>query len=172
MAQVLRRRGRIQVKVDKREREALIGIIDSLSRRLAAPLASAPRAYDDAKLQAEYDRWVAGIEKGREADLTMVREALSGGEDTLPLTEAQTLVWLRAFNHLRVAAGEILGIEGDGWEEIRDRHHEAAARVRRADCAGISSGGVGRGAPSTCNRRGARRPHAKSFRGHGDAWRR
>ena len=31
MAQVLRRRGRIQVKVDKREREALIGIIDSLS---------------------------------------------------------------------------------------------------------------------------------------------
>ena len=46
MAQVLRRRGRIQVKVDKREREALIGIIDSLSPRLAAPLASAPRAYD------------------------------------------------------------------------------------------------------------------------------
>ncbi len=118
MAQVLRRRGRIQVKVDKREREALIGIIDSLSPRLAAPLASAPRAYDDAKLQAEYDRWVRpDIEKGREVDLTMVREALSGGEDTLPLTEAQTLVWLRAFNHLRVAAGEILGIEADGWEE-------------------------------------------------------
>ena len=118
MAQVLRRRGRIQVKVDKREREALIGIIDSLSPRLAAPLASAPRAYDDAKLQAEYDRWVRpDIEKGREVDLTMVRDALSGGEDTLPLTEAQTLAWLRAFNHLRVAAGEILGIEGDGWED-------------------------------------------------------
>ena len=47
----------------------------------------------------------------------MVRDALSGGEDTLPLTEAQTLAWLRAFNHLRVAAGEILGIEGDGWED-------------------------------------------------------
>ncbi len=118
MASVLRRRGRVQVKVDKREREALIGIIDSLSPRLAAPLASAPRAYDDAKLQAEYDRWVRpDIEKGREADLTMVRDALSGGEDTLPLTEAQTLAWLRAFNHLRVAAGEILGIEGDGWED-------------------------------------------------------
>ena len=118
MAQVLRRRGRIQVKVDKREREALIGIIDSLSPRLAAPLASAPRAYDDSKLQAEYDRWVRpDIEKGRQVDLTMVRDALSGGEDTLPLTEAQTLAWLRAFNHLRVAAGEILGIEGDGWED-------------------------------------------------------
>jgi hypothetical protein len=118
MAQVLRRRGRIQVKVDKREREALIGIIDSLSPRLAAPLASAPRAYDDAKLQAEYDRWVRpDIEKGREVDLTSVRNALSAGEDTLPLTEAQTLAWLRAFNHLSVAAGEILGIEGDGWED-------------------------------------------------------
>ncbi len=118
MAQVLRRRGRIQVKVNRSEREALIGIIDSLSPRLAAPLATAPRAYDDAKLQAEYDRWVRpDIEKGREVDLTMVRDALSGGEDTLPLTEAQTLVWLRAFNHLRVAAGEILGIEGDGWED-------------------------------------------------------
>ncbi len=118
MAQVLRRRGRIQVKLDKREREALIGIVDSLSPRLAAPLASAPRAYDDAKLQAEYDRWVRpDIDKGREVDLTMVRGALSGGEDTLPLTEAQAMAWLRAFNHLRIAAGEVLGIEGDGWEE-------------------------------------------------------
>ena len=106
------------MKVDKREREALIGIIDSLSPRLAAPLATAPRAYDDAKIQAEYNRWVRpDIEKGREVDLTSVRDALSGGEDTLPLTEAQAMAWLRAFNHLRVAAGEILGIEGDGWED-------------------------------------------------------
>ena len=118
MASVLRRRGRIQVKVDSRERQALIGILDSLGPRLAAPLASAPRAYDEDDLQAEYDRWVRpDIDKGREADVLMVREALSGGEDTLPLTEAQALAWLRAFNHLRVAAGEILGIEGDGWED-------------------------------------------------------
>jgi Domain of unknown function (DUF2017) len=118
MAQVLRRRGRIQVRVDSREREALIGILDSLGPRLAAPLASAPRAYDEADLQAEYDRWVRpDIDRGREADLNMVRDALSGGEDTLPLTEAQALAWLRAFNHLRVAAGEILGIEDDGWDE-------------------------------------------------------
>jgi hypothetical protein len=118
VAQVLRRRGRIQVRVDKREREALVGIIDSLGPRLAAPLVAAPRAYDEDDLQAEYDRWVRpDIDRGREADVTMVRDALSEGEDTLPLTEAQALVWLRAFNHLRIAAGEILGIEGDGWEE-------------------------------------------------------
>ena len=118
MASVLRRRGRIQVKVDSRERQALIGILDSLGPRLAAPLVSAPRAYEEDDLQAEYDRWVRpDIDKGREADVNMVRDALRGGEDTLPLTEAQALAWLRAFNHLRVAAGEILGIEGDGWEE-------------------------------------------------------
>ena len=118
MAQVLRRRGRIQVRVDSRERQALIGIIDSLGPRLAAPLASAPRAYDEDDLQAEYDRWVRpDVDRGREADVNMVRDALSAGEDTLPLTEAQALAWLRAFNHLRVAAGEILGIEGDGWED-------------------------------------------------------
>jgi hypothetical protein len=118
MAQVLRRRGRIQVRVDNREREALLGILDSLGPRLTAPLASAPRAYEEDDLQAEYDRWVRpDIDRGRETDLQMVRDALSAGEDTLPLTEAQALAWLRAFNHLRVAAGEILGIEGDGWED-------------------------------------------------------
>ena len=146
MAQVLRRRGRIQVKVDKSEREALIGIIDSLSPRLAAPLASAPRAYDDAKLQAEYDRWVRpDIEKGREVDLTMVRDALSGGEDTLPLTEAQTLAWLRAFNHLRVAAGRDPRYRGRWLGGHRDRRDQAEARVRRAHRPGVSPGGAGRG---------------------------
>ena len=118
MASVLRRRGRIQVKVDSRERQALIGILDSLGPRSRRPARVHPRAYDEADLQAEYDRWVRpDIDKGREADVNMVRDALSGGEDTLPLTEAQALAWLRAFNHLRIAAGEILGIEGDGWED-------------------------------------------------------
>ncbi len=75
----------------------------------------------------------------------MVRDALSGGEDTLPLTEAQALAWLRAFNHLRVAAGEILGIEGDGWEDTATRRDQATPGVRRPHRARISPGGVGRG---------------------------
>ena len=118
MAQVLRRRGRIQVRLDSRERSALLHILDQLTPRLAEPLNSPPRAYDDAELQAEYDRWVRpDVERGREADIDVVRDSLSAGEDTLPLTEAQALAWLRAFNHLRLAAGEILGVETDGWEE-------------------------------------------------------
>jgi hypothetical protein len=118
LAQVLRRRGRIQVRLNAQEREAMLSIVEGLAPRLSEPLAAPRRAYDDAKLQAEYDRWVRPeIERGREADLAVVRDALSAGEDTLPLTEAQALCWLRAFNHLRVAAGEILGVESDGWEE-------------------------------------------------------
>src|SRR5438105_5048312 len=73
------------------------------------------------------DRWVRPeVEHGREADIDVVRSGLSSGEDTLPLTEAQALCWLRAFNHLRAAAGEILGIDADGWEEQTD----AATRAR------------------------------------------
>jgi len=118
LAQVLRRRGRIQVRLNSQEREAMLSIVDGLAPRLSKPLAAPRHAYDDPKLEAEYDRWVRPeVERGRDADLAVVRDALSAGEDTLPLTEAQALCWLRAFNHLRVAAGEVLGIEADGWEE-------------------------------------------------------
>jgi hypothetical protein len=60
------------------------------------------------------------IERGREADVATVRDALAGGENTLPLTEAHALSWLRAFNHIRSAAGETLGVDADGWEESAD----------------------------------------------------
>jgi hypothetical protein len=121
MAQVLRRRGRIQVRLDSHERSALLSIVDQLAPRLGEPLTRPMRAYDEAELQGEYERWVRPeVVTGREADVAVVRDSLSAGEDTLPLTEAQALSWLRAFNHLRLAAGEILGIDADGWEERAD----------------------------------------------------
>jgi Domain of unknown function (DUF2017) len=121
LAQVLRRRGRIQVRLDSHERTALLGILDQLEPRLAEPVTRPMRAYDDAELQAEYERWVRPeVVSGREADVNVVRDSLSAGEDTLPLTEAQALSWLRAFNHLRLAAGDVLGIDSDGWEERAD----------------------------------------------------
>jgi len=121
MAQVLRRRGRIQLRLNPREREALSGIVDRLAPALTDSLAGAPRAYEDSALQSEYDRWVwPDVQRGRDADITVVRDGLTSGEDTLPLTEAQTLAWLRAFNHLRLAAAEVLGIDADGWEERAD----------------------------------------------------
>jgi len=129
VAQVLRRRGRIQVKLDAREREALLSIVDGLAAQGETALAAGQRAYDEPELQAEYDRWVRpDVERSREADLTVVRDSLGAGENTLPLTEAQALAWLRAFNHLRATAGGILGIEADGWEEQVD-----AATQKRAE---------------------------------------
>jgi Domain of unknown function (DUF2017) len=122
VAQVLRRRGRIQVKLNAQERDALLSIIDGLTPQLAGMSSATPRAYEDAQLQSEYDRWVRPeIERGRDADIAVVRDSLSAGDNALLLTEAQALCWLRAFNHLRIAAGGILGIEADGWEEQTDQ---------------------------------------------------
>ena len=126
MAQVLRRRGRIQMKLEPRERDALVAILERLTPKVSGTLSTGRRAYDDAALQAEYDRWVRPeVEHGRDADIEVVRGGLSGGEDMLPLTEAQALSWLRAFNHLRVAAGDILGLDADGWEERADAETRA-----------------------------------------------
>lgn len=124
MAQVQRRRGRIQVKLDALERAALLSTLQRLEPHTRG---RAQRAYDEAEFQGEYDRWVAPeLQSGRDADIDVVRQGLEAGEDTLPLTEAQALAWLRAFNHLRLAAGQILGVETDGWEERADAGTRAA----------------------------------------------
>ena len=117
MASVLKRRGRIQVRLDAAEREALLDIVGRLSTHLGRTLAMTPRAYEEDAMQAEYDRWVRPeIERGFEADLDVVRDSLAAGEELLVLTEAQVYAWLRGFNQLRIAAGSLLGIAGDGWE--------------------------------------------------------
>jgi hypothetical protein len=127
VASVLKRRGRIQVRLDERERAALLDILERLETHISRALATTPRAYDDETMQAEFDRWVRpDIEIGYAADLDVVRESLSAGEGLLVLTEAQVFAWLRGFNQLRLAAGSLLGISEDGWEsaateELRGR---------------------------------------------------
>ncbi len=121
MASVLKRRGRIQVRLDERERDALLDILERLSAHLSRALATTPRAYDDETKQAEYDRWVRPeIERGHQADLDVVRDALGADDGLLVLTEAQVYAWLRGFNQLRLAAGSLLGITEDGWETAAD----------------------------------------------------
>jgi hypothetical protein len=125
VASVLKRRGRIQVRLDAEERAALLGIVELLQAHISRALATTPRAYEDDGMQAEYDRWVRPeIERGYEADLDVVRDALGAGEELLVLTEAQVYAWLRGFNQLRLAAGSILDIREDGWET------EATAELR------------------------------------------
>ena len=117
MASVLKRRGRIQVRFDRAERDALLDIISRLAVHIGRALATTPRAYEDDTMQGEYDRWVRPeIERGYEADLDVIRDGLDAGEELLVLTEAQVYAWLRGFNQLRLAAGSLLGISSDGWE--------------------------------------------------------
>lgn len=121
MASVLKRRGRIQVRLDEREREALLDILERLNLHISRALATSPRAYEDETKQAEYDRWVRPeIERGYEADLNVIRDGLGADDGLLVLTEAQVYAWLRGFNQLRLAAGSLLGITEDGWETTVD----------------------------------------------------
>ena len=127
MASVLKRRGRVQVRLDEEERAALLASLERLEAHISRALATTPRAYDDETKQAEYDRWVRPeIERGYEADLDVIRDALSAGDELLVLTEAQVYAWLRGFNQLRLAAGSLLGITEDGWEA------EATDAVRKS----------------------------------------
>lgn len=121
MAQVLRRRGRIQVRLDEQERAGLLEVIGRLESRLGEVRDRVSRTYDDPKLQDEYLRWVKpDSDAGAAADLDAVRDSLEAGENTLPLTEAQALCWLRALNHLRLAAGSVLGVTDDAWMDQAD----------------------------------------------------
>lgn len=109
------------MRLDERERDALLDILERLSAHLSRALATTPRAYDDETKQAEYDRWVRPeIERGHQADLDVVRDALGADDGLLVLTEAQVYAWLRGFNQLRLAAGSLLGITEDGWETAAD----------------------------------------------------
>jgi hypothetical protein len=115
MASILKRRGRIQVRLDERERTALVDIVAHLGEHLPATVRP---AYQDRQMQAEYDRWVRpDIDTGVQADLGVIRDSLSADDQVLVLTEAQVHAWLRGFNQLRVAAGSVMGISEDGWEQ-------------------------------------------------------
>ncbi|MGD0834463.1 MAG: DUF2017 family protein [Candidatus Dormibacteria bacterium] len=117
MARVRRRRGRVQLQLDSDERTAIRDIVDELSPLLGHVSRTAPVAYADEEMEREYDHWVRPeIDRGRDADLSVIRDCLDSGEDISPLTEEQTLAWVRGLNHLRLAAGALLGVEQDGWE--------------------------------------------------------
>lgn len=131
MAEVRKRRGRIQLRLDARERAALGAIVDELAPQLGRVPRTIPIAYQDPELQREYDRWVRPeVEQERSADLDVIRDCVGSGEDVTPLTEQQALAWARGLNHLRLAAGGLLGVEEDGWEQAVDSDVRQASEYR------------------------------------------
>ena len=127
MAEVRRRRDRIQLHLDAAERAVIERIVEQLSPRIGQVARTVPIAYSEAELQAEYERWVRPeVDRQRGADLDVIRDCVGSGEDVTVLTEAQALAWARGLNHLRLAAGGLLGVDDDGWEQ------RASAAQRRA----------------------------------------
>jgi hypothetical protein len=117
LAQIRRSGELIEVRVDRREREALTKILERLEPMVADSRWAIPRAYDDDGLEEEFRRLVgADLVQSRSADLAAVRSTLAGDVPVL-LDPEQTWSWLRALNVLRLALAERLGIEQDGWEE-------------------------------------------------------
>jgi hypothetical protein len=131
MAEVRKRRGRIQLRLDTDERAAIGMIVDGLAPQLGKVPRTVPVAYAEAALQEEYDRWVRPeVERTRNADLDVIRDTIASGEDMSPLTDAQALAWVRGLNHLRLTAGGMLGIEQDGWEQDADPELRASREYR------------------------------------------
>lgn len=121
MAAIVRRGARVEVQLDRGEREVLLDIIDSLAPHLGSVERTVPRAYDDEKLDEEYARFMRPeVEASREADIEVMRESLRGERDRWQLDESQALSWTRALNHLRLVAGGMLGVEEDGWDAAPD----------------------------------------------------
>jgi len=121
VAEIVRRRGGTELRLDGRERELLLDIVDRLSAKLGTVPRSSPRAYEDPELEAEYQRLARpDFESTRLADIDLVRGGLAAGRDRILLADDQTLAWIRALNHLRLVAGGLIGIDADGWESTVD----------------------------------------------------
>lgn len=109
------------MRLDADERAALLSIVDGLQPRLGADARTTPRAYAEPELEQEYTRLMRPeVEASRDADIELVRESLRAAGERRELDDSQALSWARALNHLRLAAGGLLGIEEDGWEEMAD----------------------------------------------------
>ncbi|MGI8848063.1 MAG: DUF2017 family protein [Candidatus Dormibacteria bacterium] len=117
MAEVRKRGARVHLHLDGDERQAILSIVDQLNGELGQRPRTRFIAYDDSTLQEEYGRLVGPDEaQKRDQDITVVRDSLSAGEDVTTLTEAQSMAWVRALNHLRLAAADVAGIESSDWQ--------------------------------------------------------
>jgi len=130
MAEVRKRGARVHLHLDRDERAALLLILDELSGEFGKHRRTMAVAYDDPELQAEYQRFVAPeVEHNRNQDVVVVRDCLTAEEDVTTLTEAQAMAWVRALNHLRLAAGGLAGIESTDWEKELIKAPQPAVRA-------------------------------------------
>jgi len=107
----------IEVRVGRRERQALAQILERLEPMLEDSRWTKSRAYEDDAEEEEFQRLVGSdLEQARAGDMAAVRSALDA-DRPIRLDVEETWRWLRALNFLRLALAERLGIEEDGWED-------------------------------------------------------
>lgn len=124
MAEIRARGSVIEVKVDRREREALLQIVDRVLPMVDDSALATPRAYVDDVLEAEFRR-LSGpdLDDTRAVDLEVLRSTLRT-QGPIELSEDQAWSWLRMLNVLRLALAERLGLAEDGWEDrFSQRQH-------------------------------------------------
>jgi len=124
VAQIRRSEESIEVLVDRRERAALLQILERLEPMLEESSWANPRAYDDEKLEQEFRRLVGSdLDDSRSSDIAKMRSSLES-EGPILLSHEATWGWLRALNVLRLALAERLGLDEDGWEDrFSQRQH-------------------------------------------------
>jgi hypothetical protein len=121
MARIRKYMGRVEVWLDDRERESLLSVVDTLAAQKREGGRLEVHAYDDPKLEGEFQRLTRPeVDAVRQADLDCLRADLGDASPVRRLDEDRALTWLRALNVLRLAAAERLGIDDDGWEERVD----------------------------------------------------
>lgn len=117
MAEIRREGDQTVFRIDPKERQALLDIVERIEPMLQLSALAAPRAYQDQGLDEEYRRLNGeDLQRARRADLETLREGLAG-ELPVRLGVPETWGWVRALNFLRLALAEQLGITEDGWED-------------------------------------------------------
>ncbi len=97
------------------EKTGITQALDYLEPKIGVVPRTSPHAYQDLVLEAEYRRWtLPEIQEGRRSDIALIRSSLTG-EGSCVLDQEQTWRWIRALNHLRLAAAGELGIRDEDW---------------------------------------------------------
>jgi len=136
---VVRRHGRLLLKLEPAEVDLLAALFDEFETLLASDddpddevlRRLSPDAYpDDADAQAEYRHLTATSLHTQRSERIAESRAELAGNDVVDLSEPQTAQrWIQLLNDLRLAVGTRLGITEDDDHEIDPRSADAQPRI-------------------------------------------
>lgn len=116
MAEIETLHDELVITLSTSEKEQLLVAIDILEEKIGVVPRTTPHAYSDLAMEAEYRRltWPS-VQEGRRSDIDEVRANLRRRGPSFRLTQEGAWAWVRALNHLRMAAAGVLGIVDEDW---------------------------------------------------------